>query len=84
METCHIRSRPGHAPTRETVTFNASPEAAPMRKTVIPVLTSAASAQGLDSNPKPAPFIAMLAAANGAHSPAFLHLGQRALSEQTG
>ena len=43
-----------------------------MRKNDIPVLTSVAKAQGMDTNPKFAPFLAMLPSADGTLSPAFL------------
>ena len=56
----------------EFVKFYSSPEAVAMRKNDIPVLTSVAKAQGMDTNPKFAPFIAMLPAADGNLSPAFL------------
>lgn len=56
----------------EFVKFYASPEAVALRKNDIPVLTSVAKAQGFDTNPKFAPFIAMLPPADGANSPAFL------------
>ncbi len=56
----------------EFVKFYASPEAVAMRKNDIPVLNSVAKAQGMDSDPKFAPFLAMLPAADGNLSPAFL------------
>ncbi len=56
----------------EFVKFYSSPEAVAMRKNDIPVLTSVAKAQGMDTNPKFAPFLAMLPSADGTLSPAFL------------
>ncbi|MFM2367133.1 MAG: hypothetical protein RIR95_1741 [Pseudomonadota bacterium] len=56
----------------EFVKFYASPEAVAMRKNDIPVLNSVAKAQGMDTNPKFAPFLAMLPGADGNLSPAFL------------
>ena len=56
----------------EFVKFYASPEAVAMRKNDIPVLNSVAKAQGMDTNPKFAPFLAMLPPADGTNSPAFL------------
>ena len=56
----------------EFVKFYASPGAVALRKNDIPVLTSVATAQGFDTIPKFAPFIAMLPAADGVLSPAFL------------
>lgn len=56
----------------EFVKFYSSPEAVAMRKNDLPVLNSVAVAQGLADNPKMAPFLAMLPAADGNLSPAFL------------
>lgn len=56
----------------EFVKFYSSPEAVAMRKNDLPVLNSVATAQGLTGNPKMAPFIAMLPAADANLSPAFL------------
>jgi len=56
----------------EFVKFYSSPEAVALRKNDLPVLNSVAKAQGLDTNPNFAPFLAMLPAADANLSPAFL------------
>jgi multiple sugar transport system substrate-binding protein len=56
----------------EFVKFYSSPEAVALRKNDLPVLNSVAQAQGLDTNPNFAPFLAMLPAADANLSPAFL------------